>query len=123
MDRPDAPASEQRVWLDPNKLSNDGTVALKGVYFSNNGRYMAYVISRNGSDWEEINVKDCQTGADTSDHIVWAKFTGATWLGDGFYYSAYDAPEKVGRYPPRTRYKRSIITRWAHRSRQMSCFI
>lgn len=94
MDRPDAPASEQRVWLDPNKLSNDGTVALKGVYFSNNGRYMAYVISRNGSDWEEIYVKDCQTGADTSDHIVWAKFTGATWLGDGFYYSAYDAPEK-----------------------------
>ena len=94
MDSPTADASKQRVWLDPNALSTDGTVALKGIYFSHNGRYMAYVISRSGSDWEEIYVKDCQTGHDIDDHIVWAKFTGATWLGDGFYYSAYDAPEK-----------------------------
>ena len=85
---------EQRVWLDPNKLSDDGTVALKSISFSNDGKYMAYVISRNGSDWEEIYVKDCATGNIMEDHIVWAKFTGATWLGDGFYYSAYDAPEK-----------------------------
>ena len=94
MDRPDSPVKEQRVWLDPNKLSTDGTVALKGTHFSNNGRYMAYVISRSGSDWEEIYVKDCQTGNDLQDHILWAKFTNVTWLGDGFYYSAYDAPEK-----------------------------
>ena len=94
MDSPTADASKQRVCLDPNALSTDGTVALKGIYFSHNGRYMAYVISRSGSDWEEIYVKDCQTGRDIDDHIVWAKFTGATWLGDGFYYSAYDAPEK-----------------------------
>ena len=94
MDSHTADASKQRVWLDPNALSTDGTVALKGIYFSHNGRYMAYVISRSGSDWEEIYVKDCQTGRDIDDHIVWAKFTGATWLGDGFYYSAYDAPEK-----------------------------
>lgn len=94
MDSPTADASKQRVWLNPNALSTDGTVALKGIYFSHNGRYMAYVISRSGSDWEEIYVKDCQTGRDINDHIVWAKFTGATWLGDGFYYSAYDAPEK-----------------------------
>lgn len=94
MDSPTADASKQRVWLDPNTLSTDGTVALKGIYFSHNGRYMAYVISRSGSDWEEIYVKDCQTGRDIDDHIVWAKFTGTTWLGDGFYYSAYDAPEK-----------------------------
>lgn len=94
MDSPTADASKQRVWLDPNALSTDGTVALKGIYFSHNGRYMAYVISRSGSDWEEIYVKDCQTGRDIDDHIVWAKFTSATWLGNGFYYSAYDAPEK-----------------------------
>lgn len=94
MDSPTADASKQRVWLNPNTLSTDGTVALKGIYFSHNGRYMAYVISRSGSDWEEIYVKDCQTGRDIDDHIVWAKFTSATWLGDGFYYSAYDAPEK-----------------------------
>lgn len=85
---------EQRVFLDPNKLSNDGTVALKNISFSNDGRYFAYVISRSGSDWEEIYVMDAKTGKLLPDHIVWAKFTGADWLGDGFYYSAYDAPEK-----------------------------
>lgn len=85
---------EQRVFLDPNKLSDDGTVALKNISFSNDGRYFAYVISRSGSDWEEIYVMDVKTGKLLPDHIVWAKFTGADWLGDGFYYSAYDAPEK-----------------------------
>lgn len=94
MDAPDAPADKWRVWLDPNTLSKDGTVALKNISFSNNGKYMAYVISRNGSDWEEIYVKDMATGNVLDDHIVWAKFTSATWLGDGFYYSAYDAPEE-----------------------------
>ena len=94
MDRYDAPVSEWRVWLDPNTLSTDGTVALKSTTFSHDGKYMAYVISRNGSDWEEIYVKDVATGKTLDDHIVWAKFTKATWVGDGFYYSAYDAPEK-----------------------------
>ena len=85
---------EPRVFLDPNKLSTDGTVAMKGVSFSHNGKYAAYTISRSGSDWTEIYVIDLKTGQLTEDHIEWAKFTGAAWRGDGFYYSAYDAPEK-----------------------------
>ena len=83
---------EPRVFLDPNTLSKDGTVALKGTYFSNNGRWMAYAISRSGSDWQEFYVIDLQTGQPTSDHIEWAKFSGAAWKGDGFYYSTYDRP-------------------------------
>ena len=85
---------EARVFLDPNKLSTDGTVALKGVYFSNNGKYAAYSISRSGSDWQEFFVIDLKSGQLTGDHIEWAKFSGAAWQGDGFYYSAYDAPVK-----------------------------
>ena len=82
-----------REVLDPNKLSDDGTVALKSVDFSKDGRYMAYTISRSGSDWNEIYVKDMKDGKMLDDHIVWAKFTNASWQGDGFYYSAYDAPK------------------------------
>lgn len=81
-------------FLDPNKLSDDGTVALQNTSFSKDGRYMAYVISRSGSDWQEIYVKDVATGELLSDHIEWAKFGGAQWCGNGFFYSAYDAPEK-----------------------------
>ncbi len=83
---------EARVFLDPNKLSDDGTVALSGLSFSNNGKYVAYTISRSGSDWREIYVMDANTGNLLEDHIQWAKFSGASWKGDGFYYSAYDAP-------------------------------
>ena len=87
---------EPSVFLDPNTLSEDGTVALKGTYFSHDCKYMAYVISRSGSDWEEIFVMDVESGSLLEDHIEWAKFTGASWCGNGFYYSAYDRPEEEG---------------------------
>ena len=80
------------VFLDPNKLSADGTVALCDISFSDDGKYYAYVIARSGSDWNEIYVADRATHHLLDDHIMWAKFTGVEWLGDGFFYSAYDAP-------------------------------
>ena len=82
-----------RVFLDPNKLSADGTVALGSISFSHDGRLMAYSISRSGSDWSEFYVMDTKTLQVLPDHIEWAKFSGASWLGDGFFYSAYDKPE------------------------------
>lgn len=85
-------AEAPQIFLDPNKLSDDGTVALTGVSISNDGKYTAYTISRSGSDWTEIYVMDTNTGELLPDHIEWAKFTGADWEGDGFYYSAYDRP-------------------------------
>lgn len=85
--------AEAGVLLDPNTLSEDGTVALSGTSFSNDGKYLAYTISRSGSDWREIYVINLATGRHLDDHILWAKFSGAAWQGEGFYYSAYDAPE------------------------------
>ncbi|MEG1766466.1 MAG: prolyl oligopeptidase family serine peptidase [Muribaculaceae bacterium] len=84
--------AEPKVLLDPNTLSHDGTVALQSVKFSKDGKYLAYVISRSGSDWNEIYVMEVATRKLLKDHIVWAKFSDAQWLGDGFFYSAYDAP-------------------------------
>ncbi len=84
---------EEEVFIDPNTLSEDGTVALTGVFQSHDGKYTAYTISRSGSDWTEIYVMDTATRELLPDHIEWAKFTGAAWRGDGFYYSAYARPE------------------------------
>jgi prolyl oligopeptidase len=83
---------EQRVFLDPNKLSTDGTVALQSLTFSKDNKYAAYSISRSGSDWNEIYVMDAVTGKLLPDHLVWCKFCNPSWYKDGFYYSAYDAP-------------------------------
>ncbi len=91
--RADTPEAEGEVFLDPNSLSDDGTVALTGLFQSNDGKYTAYTISRSGSDWTEIYVMDTATGELLPDHIEWAKFTGASWDADGFYYSAYARPE------------------------------
>lgn len=85
---------EPSVLLDPNTLSDDGTVALSGTFQSNDGKYLAYSIQRSGSDWVEIYVMDIATRELLSDHIQWAKFTGASWYKDGFFYGAYDRPEE-----------------------------
>ena len=85
---------EPTILLDPNKLSDDGTVSLGGISFSKDGNYMAYTIQRSGSDWVEIYVKDMATLELLNDHIEWAKFTGASWYKDGFFYAAYDRPEE-----------------------------
>lgn len=91
--RMDSLNAEAQVFLDPNGLSDDGTVALTGTSMSPDGKYMAYTVSRSGSDWTEIYVLDVETGELLPDHIEWAKFTGANWKDDGFYYSAYPRPE------------------------------
>lgn len=85
---------KKHTLLDPNTLSSDGTVALQDISFSHNGKYLAYVISRSGSDWREIYIKDLSTGKNLTDQIKWVKFSGAVWCGNGFYYSAYDKPTK-----------------------------
>ena len=86
------PDGVPEVLLDPNKLSDDGTVSLGGMSLSNDGKYLAYTIQRSGSDWVEIYVLDVATKQLLPDHIEWAKFTGAEWYKDGFFYAAYDKP-------------------------------
>lgn len=84
----------ERVLLDPNTLSKDGTVALNGTALSDDGRYLAYGTSDGGSDWTVWHVRDVASGADLADELRWVKFSGASWTkdGKGFFYSRYDAP-------------------------------
>jgi prolyl oligopeptidase len=85
-----------RVLLDPNKLSTDGTVALKGYAISEDGAHMAYGLSTAGSDWEEWRVRKVSSAEDTDDILQWVKFSGASWTRDGagFFYSRYDEPKQ-----------------------------
>jgi len=87
--------AEPRMLLDPNTLSSDGTVALAGTAYTDDGKLLAYGTAASGSDWEEWHVRDVDTGKDLPDLIKWVKFSGASWSkdGKGFYYSRFDEPK------------------------------
>jgi prolyl oligopeptidase len=84
---------EPEVLLDPNTLSDDGTVALFNMSFSKDGKWMAYSLSSGGSDWQTINIRNVKTGEDSPETLRWLKFTGVAWKSDGagFFYNRYPA--------------------------------
>jgi prolyl oligopeptidase len=90
----DTPESEASVLLDPNSLSEDGTVALASMGISKDGKFLAYSIARGGSDWNEIYVLNIENRQVLPDHINWVKFSGVSWKDNGFFYSGYDQPEE-----------------------------
>jgi len=85
---------EPRVLIDPNTLSEDGTIALGGLSISDDGKKMAWATNVSGSDWRTWYVRDIDTGEDLPDKVEWSKFSGASWdeKNEGFYYSRYDEP-------------------------------
>jgi prolyl oligopeptidase len=86
--------TEARLLLDPNTLSEDGTVALTSFAMSEDGNWLAYATSASGSDWLTWHIRDVGTGSDLDEVLEWSKFSTAAWLPDnsGFYYSRYDMP-------------------------------
>jgi len=81
--------------LDPNLLSPDGTVALTHVVPTEDGKLIAYGLSRAGSDWTEWRVRRVDDGRDLPDFLQWSKFSSVAWTkdGSGFYYSRYEEPK------------------------------
>ena len=80
------------VILDPNKWSEDGTVRL-GFIPSRDAKYAVVSVSKSGSDWQEYQVMEVATKKMLPDSLKWVKLSGASWAGNGFFYSRYPAPE------------------------------
>jgi prolyl oligopeptidase len=94
--RVDTLGGTPRLLLDPNTLSQDGTIAMTGWSVSEDGKLLAYGLSSGGSDWQEWRVRDVETGRDLPDVLKWVKFSLAAWTHDnkGFFYSRYDEPRE-----------------------------
>lgn len=91
--RKKGPEREEELFLDPNKLSADGTTSLAGAAFTKDGSLFAYAVSVAGSDWRDIYVMDTDSKELKADKIEDAKFTGIAWKGnEGFFYSTYEKP-------------------------------
>ena len=80
------------VFFDPNAMSPDGTVRMNIIGVSKDDRYVALSRGEAGSDWTELRVMEIATKRELPDRVQWVKFSGASWKGDGFYYSGYDKP-------------------------------
>lgn len=89
-------SSQARVLLDPNTWSEDGTVALAGMAFSDDGRYMAYGVQDGGSDWRTWQFLEIESGKVLEDKLHWIKFSGVDWTkdGKGVFYARYDEPQE-----------------------------
>ncbi|MGB0806541.1 MAG: prolyl oligopeptidase family serine peptidase [Salibacteraceae bacterium] len=81
-----------KVFMDPNKMSTEGTVTVSLMGSSSDNKFITYRYSEAGSDWGEIRVREIASNTDIKDVIKWVKFSGASWLGNGFYYSGFEAP-------------------------------
>jgi prolyl oligopeptidase len=89
-------ADVPRLLLDPNTLAADGTVALAGLAVSPNGKYLAYSTAASGSDWNEIKVRDIETGKDTRRSGEMGQvLQHRVATTAGFFYSRYDEPKEA----------------------------
>ncbi|CAD5317337.1 unnamed protein product [Arabidopsis thaliana] len=88
--------AEPEVLLDPNTLSDDGTVALNTFSVSEDAKYLAYGLSSSGSDWVTIKLMKIEDKKVEPDTLSWVKFTGIIWTHDskGFFYGRYPAPKE-----------------------------
>lgn len=85
-----------KVFFDPNKLAADGTAALSGSSFTDDGKLWAYGVSISGSDRTSWRVMKTDTGEYLTDTLAPNRNGGVSWLNDnsGFFYTRYPEPEK-----------------------------
>lgn len=102
---------EPEVFIDPNELSPDGTIRINLAGFSPDFRYVAISRSEAGSDWSELRVMEIATKKELPDRIQWVKFSGASWYGDGFFYSGYDKPAPGEELKARNEYQKVFYHR------------
>jgi prolyl oligopeptidase len=83
---------EPEVLIDPNKLSDDGTVSVSLLGASKDNKFIAFSRAEAGSDWNQIRVINLEKKQELPDLVNWVKFSGASWHKDGFFYSRYPEP-------------------------------
>lgn len=81
--------------IDFNYNFGKDKIDLKNYKVSGNSKYLAYSISRNGSEWEEIQIINLTTRNHLKDHLFNVKFSSIAWKDNGFYYSRFEREEEL----------------------------
>jgi prolyl oligopeptidase len=88
---------EEKVLVDPNALDEEGLVALDWWYPSDDGKLLAYGLSREGTEQSTLYIMNTETGKKLPDVITRTRYTALSWKKDntGFFYSRLPAPGTV----------------------------
>ncbi|MGA3107123.1 MAG: hypothetical protein ABSD53_21780 [Terriglobales bacterium] len=88
---------EDRVLVDVNKMSSDGTVALDWWFASEDGKYVAYGTSPSGSEESTLHIVESATGKLLPDTIDRTRFASIAWMKDSsaFYYTRHPKKGEV----------------------------
>jgi prolyl oligopeptidase len=83
-----------RVVLDPNRISEDGSVSVGQWEPSHDGALLAYTLSEGGADWQTVKVRHVASARDFADDVRWVRFSELAWTkdGKGFFYSRFPEP-------------------------------
>jgi len=86
--------AQPELLLDPNTMSDDGSISLADWQPSPDGRYLAYALSQGGADWAEVHVREIATGRNLPDVVRWYRFSTISWTkdGKGFFYARFPEP-------------------------------
>jgi len=100
---------KDRVLVDVNGLSADGTIALDWFYPSEHGKYLVYGTSQSGSEMSTLHIVESKTGNPLPDTIERTRAASIAWSLDnsGFYYTRY--PKKGDVEDGQERYNRHVF--------------
>ena len=89
---------KDRVLIDPNELSKDGTVTVDWFFPSQDGRLLAYGMSSGGTETSDLHILEVDSGESVGQPIPRVRWANPQWLkdGSGFYYTRPREPEGIG---------------------------
>src|SRR6266700_2246889 len=101
--------NQEHILVDVNALSPDGTISLDWWFPSDDGMYVAYGISADGSELSTLYIVETSTGALLPEKIERTRAASVAWLPDssGFYYTRYPRPGDVS--PGQEMYNRRVF--------------
>jgi prolyl oligopeptidase len=91
-----SPDADAVLVIDPNAISETGTLSLAQWAPSPDATLLAYCLAEGGADWQAIKVRELATGRDLADDVRWMRFSNLSWTKDnkGFFYSRYPEPPR-----------------------------
>ena len=78
-----------RPLIDPNALDARGLTSVDWWYPSADGRFVAYGLSRGGTELSTLQVVETATGRDLGERIPHTQRARVAWVEGGFYYTVH----------------------------------